>query len=102
MGSSKITYAFLAIFLIFSQFLSVLNVTAQHSTLGVTPVNADNVYEKTHFYKESDLGIAGGFHLVGFRIVEKKSHIHGNILTKELKYDGGDFGTREVDEVSYA
>ena len=66
----------------------------------VVPVSAENTYEKTRFYKNSPLGIAGGFHLVGFHSVETLAHTNGNILTELLIYRSN-FGTRDLKEVSY-
>ena len=67
---------------------------------GVILVHTNNTYVETEFYKDSLLGIAGGFHLVGLDTVEKNAHIHGNILTNKFIGEG-DFGTRDLKEVSY-
>ncbi|MGO3264929.1 MAG: collagen-binding domain-containing protein, partial [Lactococcus lactis] len=63
-------------------------------------VDINNTYEETEFYKDSLFGIAGGFHLVGLDTVDKKAHINGNILANNF-INGGDFGTRDLKEVSY-
>ena len=67
---------------------------------GVILVDINNTYEETEFYKDSLFGIAGGFHLVGLDTVDKKAHINGNILANNF-INGGDFGTRDLKEVSY-
>ncbi|WP_146913829.1 collagen-binding domain-containing protein, partial [Halolactibacillus halophilus] len=67
---------------------------------GVILVDETNTYKNTEFYKEHLFGIAGGFHLVGLDTVEKKAHIHGNILANYFN-NGGNFGTEELTEVSY-
>src|SRR5690625_1948452 len=87
--------------LVVSQLLNVASVNAaQNGETGVIKVDSSNVYEKTDFYKESLFGIAGGFHLVGLDTVDKKAHIHGNILANNF-INGGDFGTNNLKEVSY-
>src|SRR5690625_1946567 len=84
--------------LFFSQLFIIAPVSKEET--GVTKVDSTNVYESTEFYKDSLFGIAGGFHLVGLDTVDKKAHIHGNILAKNF-INGGDFGTRDLKEVSY-
>lgn len=64
------------------------------------PITNNNTYEKTKYYKESPLGIIGGFHLVGFTSIKTQAHTNGNILTDELEYISN-FGTTGLDEVSY-
>ncbi|SEJ06395.1 choice-of-anchor A domain-containing protein, partial [Alkalibacterium gilvum] len=73
------------------------------SDLGVIPINRENTYENTDFYKNSKdslFGIAGGFHLVGLDTVDRKAHVHGNILANNF-INGGNFGTGDLKEVSY-
>lgn len=60
---------------------------------GVIPVVPDTVFEKTDYYSNNTLGIAGNFHLVGFSSVETQTHTNGNILTRLLKYRSN-FGTK--------
>lgn len=85
------------------QVLSVTNVYANPVMTnkdGVILVGENNTYEKTKYYKDNLLGIAGGFNLVGFESVERSSDVQGNILTDTL-IANGNFGTNGIEEVSY-
>lgn len=92
--------------LLFVAFLFVLYVfgfpTSSHAreSNGTIMVDDSNVYEQTKYYQDNLLGVAGGFHLVGLDSVKNNVHVNGNILTDKLIY-GSDFGTSDVEEVSY-
>ncbi len=64
------------------------------------PITDDLVYTNTAYYHENPLGIAGGFHIVGFTSVSTNAHTNGNILTNSLNYMSN-FGTNGLEEVSY-
>ena len=60
----------------------------------------DPAYQK-YFNRNSPIGTAGSFHLVGFDTVTLSSHTNGNILAKNL-YAGENFGTNNYpNELTY-
>jgi len=99
----KKTKRLISMFLMVIQLVSVTSIDANEpkkTKEDIVLVNADNIYENTGYYKNSVLGAAGGFNLVGFNSVEGTTNINGNILTNTLKYNA-DFGTKGVNEVTY-
>lgn len=94
---------FTSIFLIMTQLFNITSIYANEvikNKAGVILINDYNIYEKTIYYKDNLLGIAGGFNLVGLNSVKNSPNVKGNVLTNTLTY-GGNFGTTGVKEVSY-